>query len=534
MVSVRNASPAGGEFSRPLAAEATFDLIDERFEDGEGLFAFDAVAGLRLLERRLALGKQLELTAQRGLAIAEPLLAVVRHPGERFPFVVQLLLPVCELPLRVGDLGALRGDVGGGDGGEVVARHEHLGRVDADLLAEPGGGGAEGGLARGEELETALQFVVRLIHAGGAAFDLLFAEAEQFGMASEVAGKSALLVGKGGLFGGDVRPQFVEEGLLLIAGVGERLPGGFTGVFALFEDVAELAEMHEPAPRRGLDLFAPDCERGAAALELGLAGGDGGPHAGEMFLLEPGALDEVDLAAADVGLAGLDVGQTFGAELVQQRRVFGRLQFALRLPGGLVGGEFGGRPLDAGAQLLKLPAVFGDFGPELVAEVGAAAVEFRLLNVDHLLLIAGLLGEEGRGRFALGQSPLAFVERLLMCEALCIELLRLEVQLALVAFEARKLRVEALFAPIEFVDVDAEVLEDEAGFLDGFETGRGEGGGPEVGCAGLGVAGGLGRIIGVPGAALRRGRRSTSAENAHGLPFRPQGRIPRPSSAPTR
>ena len=59
--------------------------------------------------------------------------------------------------------------------------------------------------------------------------------------------------------------------VLLIAGVGERLPGGIAGLFAMFEDVAELAEMSLPVAGGCLDPFTPDGQRGAAAFEFGSA-----------------------------------------------------------------------------------------------------------------------------------------------------------------------------------------------------------------------------------------------------------------------
>ena len=37
-----------------------------------------------------------------------------------------------------------------------------------------------------------------------------------------------------------------------------------------------------------------------------------------MVLLKPGPLDEIHFAPADIGLAGFNVGQPLGAELVEQ------------------------------------------------------------------------------------------------------------------------------------------------------------------------------------------------------------------------
>ena len=74
------------------------------------------------------------------------------------------------------------------------------------------------------------------------------------------------------------------------------------------------------------------------------------------------------------------------------------------------------RLFELALELLELFAVIGEFGPQLLAEVGPLPVEAVLLRVDDLLLLFG-------GGFALGENPLALIQRLLKLASLVGELL---------------------------------------------------------------------------------------------------------------
>jgi hypothetical protein len=229
---------------------------------------------------------------------------------------------------------------------------------------------------------------------------------------------------------------------------------------------------------------------------------------------------------ADLCFAGLDLGELFGPHLGQQGGVLGDLLRAERvapvrfrriLPAFAL--EFGLPAVELVPAVVQCPLFFGEPGANvlfqsrvLLFDSNPEQVDFpqsrseslmfvgefgrhKLLYLGTLPLDVGQLLIEGGlpliggqhelcgGGFTLGQALLASIEDLLDLAAVVGEFLRLLPEGALLPIEERKLAIQALLAAIELGEMDTQVVENLAGFVERRGIGPGSGGRSKMGRA---------------------------------------------------